>query len=404
MKDLKPIGNPVVNEISDSNAAKPEEGAEERELATQSRGGKLYFDYSKVWGMLNGQYYKFMAIIGGRGIGKTYGIWEYILRQYRERGRWNNKCRFMWLRTTDSAVQKLKENAGQKICPYPSLQEQYQVKVYTVGSNIYIRDMKGYDGPLYGDEWEEYKKSTPGDHVGYIHSLSTFYELKGIQFEETKLIVYDEVNREKGERKTFDQMYAFVNQIETIARLRQDLRVLMLGNTITDAESILSQLNFVPQSFGTYRLRGRRTIIYYVEDSDAFTKAREESLAYIFSGGGKNLPSLQNKMANEELFTPRIANIHTKLGREWIYRVYVTRDDYFDVYTFPAGVWVGKPRNSSKPPYTVSINPSLDGVVAYDREIYLTLKEWFQKKVIWYQSIPLAHQFKATLETLGSLK
>ena len=149
MKDFKPISTPVVNEISDSNAAKPEEGAEERGLATQSHGGKLYFDYSKVWGMLNGLYYKFMAIIGGRGIGKTYGIWEYILRQYRERGRWNNACRFMWLRTTDSAVQKLKENAGQKICPYPSLQEQFQVKVYSVGSNIYIRDMKGYEGPTH---------------------------------------------------------------------------------------------------------------------------------------------------------------------------------------------------------------------------------------------------------------
>ena len=93
----------------------------------------------------------------------------------------------MWLRTTDSAVQKLKANF---LPPLEQFQERYWhlysryeglMRVSTVMSGMNTR-------------------KTPGDHVGYIHSLSTFYEIKGIQFEETELIVYDEVNREKGER------------------------------------------------------------------------------------------------------------------------------------------------------------------------------------------------------------
>lgn len=405
---IMPIGTSVVNQINVSEEANCEEQSEERELATQFGGGvnSMYLDFSKIWGMLNGQFYKFMAIIGGRGIGKTYGAWKYILEQYRK-GNWNNKSRFMWLRTTDNALKKLKENNGQKVCSYESLKNKYHVRVYTVGSNIYIRDIKGYEGNSFSDDnpdWELWKKSHPGDHVGYLYAVSTFYDLKGTQYEETKLIVYDEVNRERGEKKTFDQSYAFTNQIETIARTRQDIRVLMFGNTIDDASEILSGLNFVPPSFGIYRLRGHRTIVYYVKDSDEFAKAREESLAFVFSGGGKNLPSLQNKNVNEDLFTPQITTIYTKMGKEWVYRVYVTREDFFDVYTFPSGVWVGRTRTSAKPPYIVSINPSLDGVVRYDREIYLTLKEWFHKKLIWYQSIPVAHQFKATLETLGTLR
>ena len=400
-----PIGTHVLRHPSGLEAVKPDEGAfKYRGLTSQdsSVDKRMYLDWSKIWGPLNGDYYKFALIIGGRGIGKSYGVWEYILRQFKD-NKWDKFNRFMWLRTTDDAVQALTANTGQKMCPYPFMQDQYGVKVYTVGSNIYIREVpKDYE-LMKEDEWNEWKKEHPGVHVGYVQGVSTFYKQKGLQFEEVNLIVYDEVNRERGERKTFDQTYAFINQIETIARTRQNVRVIMMGNTIDEASEIAGQLNFEPPYFGRFRLRGKRTIVYYIEDTDAFKKKREESLAFIFSDKGRELPSLGNKVDADELFKPRVAYISRFVGATFMYRAYFTRTNYFDVYSIPTGIWIGVTKNKAVNPI-FSLNPDLDGVVRYNKEIVNNLKEQYLNKHITYQSVPLAHKFKAALQVVITLK
>lgn len=406
MSKKMPIGSPIVKDLSLNVPANPDEGGTIGGLAIQNLGGgNIYLDWSKIWGIFNGQYYKILALIGGRGVGKTYGAWEYLLRQHVERGRWNKYDRFIWFRTTDAAIAELKAQTGQKMCPYDQLKDHFGIRVTSVGNNIYFRDVKGYDGQFNGEAWDEWKKEHPNLHVGYALSLSTFYKMKGVQYNEVSIGFLDEVNREKGERRTFDLFYAFVNQIETVARLRQDFRLVLMGNTIDDASDILSEFNFIPPTFGTYRLRGHRTIIMYVKDSDKFAEARKESIAYALSGG--KMASLNNELNNSEMFKPSIFSIHHVIRRRWVYRFYVDRDTYFDLWQYErgkeAGLWIGRLRDDS-PPATYTTEPTLDGVIRYNRNIHITLKKFLGERQIAYQSMPIANQFVRVMSVIGSLK
>ncbi|NLN80057.1 MAG: phage DNA encapsidation protein [Erysipelotrichia bacterium] len=361
----------------------------------------VFLDWSPIWGMFNGQYYKFLAIIGGRGIGKTYGAWEYIARQYKK-NKWSILEKFMWLRTTDKAIQGLKAQSGLKLCDQ-GVQHKYNIKVYVVGNNIYIRDMPTNGTIPLGEDWEDWKKKHPGTHVGYLLPVSTFYEVKGTEWNDVKIIFFDEVNRERGERKTFDLAYAFINQIESIARLRQDLRVVMMGNTIDDTSEILGQLNFIPRKFGIFRLRGKRTIVMYLRDSNAFKEKRAESLAYIFSNRGQ-VSSLDNETANKELFSPKVKYISQFPNNKFMYRIYFTHSNYFDLYSVKDGYWIGVTRIHPGVHQMFSFNPDLDGVIRYDRDRVIMLKKFYHMKHFHYQSEPIAAKFKAALETVISLK
>lgn len=408
MSKKMPIGSPTVREPSPLSSAKPDEGEDILGgLAIQGLGGgnNIYLDWSKIWGFFNGEYYKLLAIIGGRGIGKTYGAWHYILSQHRKNKRWGKTDRFIWFRTTDAAMDGLKMNSGEKMCPYDDIKDKFKIRVTSVGNNIYFRDVAGYDGQYNGDDWDEWKKTHPNEHVGYALSLSTFYKNKGIQYNEVSIGFLDEANREKGEKKTFDMYYAFVNQTETVARLRQDFRLILMGNTIDDTSDILSEFNFIPQGFGTFKLRGHKTIIHYVKDSDEFTARRKESLAYALSGG--KMASLNNELNNSELFKPEIFSIHHVMRRRWIYRFYVTRDDYFDLWSYErgkqSGYWIGRMRDKEAPS-TFTTEPSLDGVIRYNRTIHANLKKALQDRKIAYQSMPIAGQFVRVMSVIGSLK
>ena len=87
-----------------------------------------------------------------------------------------------------------------------------------------------------------------------MDSISTYYTTKGNTMEDFTNVVFDEINRETTERNTFDITRAFINQVESIARMRK-IRILMLGNTIEDTSDKLALFNFLPKEFGIYRLK-----------------------------------------------------------------------------------------------------------------------------------------------------
>jgi len=89
-----------------------------------------------------------------------------------------------------------------------------------------------------------------------VLALDTFYNDKGSGlFDKDFLadpnmyynICLDEMNREKNERKTFDIVYAFANQLENLVRSTKNrLRIICIGNTLEEASDILSAFNFLP--------------------------------------------------------------------------------------------------------------------------------------------------------------
>ena len=61
-------------------------------------------------------------------------------------------------------------------------------------------------------------------------------------------IAVDEFEREKGEKNTFNIVYALVNQLENMVRsTKERIKIFLMGNTLEEASDILCAFNFIPE-------------------------------------------------------------------------------------------------------------------------------------------------------------
>ena len=210
----------------------------------------------------------FYFMIGGREAGKSYATTEFFVRQWRK-----YKRPFYWLRLTDASQQKLLKNKAEKLID-PDLRRKYQLNLTVKGDGVY-EILKNGDTVL----------------MARVLALSTFYNDKGSGlFDKDFLndpnmyynICLDEMNRELNERKSFDIVYAFTNQLENLVRsTKTRVRVICIGNYLEEASDILCAFNFLPEQFGRYKLKKKRAVIDYIEPTETYLKRRKGTIADI---------------------------------------------------------------------------------------------------------------------------
>lgn len=221
----------------------------------------------------------FLLLLGGREAGKSYSVTEFFVRQYVEYGR-----PFIWLRLTDKAQEKLLMNNAEKLID-PDIRRKYNIETFTKGTNVY----------------QVTKRSKPDKNgktkildkklMARVFALSTFYTDKGSGlFDKDFLddpnmyynIAFDEMNREKSEKNTFDIVYSFTNQLENLVRsTKTRIRVICIGNTLEEASDLLCAFNFIPEKFGRFYLRKKRAVVEYIEPSEAYKERRKGTIADI---------------------------------------------------------------------------------------------------------------------------
>ena len=90
------------------------------------------------------------------------------------------------------------------------------------------------------------------------------------------------MNREANEKKSFDIVYAFVNQLENLIRsTKKRVRIICIGNLLEEASDILCAFNFLPQKFGRYKLKKKRAVIDYIEPTETYLERRKGTIADI---------------------------------------------------------------------------------------------------------------------------
>lgn len=215
----------------------------------------------------------FLFLLGGREAGKSYAVTDFFCKQWRKKHR-----PFYWLRLTDKSQRKLLTNNAEKLID-PDIRRKYNLELMTKDDTVYevIRDKKG--------------KIVKKEMMCRVMALSTFYNDKGSGlFDKDFLndpnmyynICLDEMNREKNEKRSFDIVYAFTNQLENLVRsTKQRLRVICIGNTLEEASDILCAFNFLPEDFGRYKLKSKRAVIEYIEPSDKYLARRKGTVADI---------------------------------------------------------------------------------------------------------------------------
>ena len=198
----------------------------------------------------------FYVLLGARGVGKSYTVLEWFIKQFREHG-----TKFTWLCLSQMSQKTLlADNANMFIDP--DLCNKYKINKST-------RGMKVYDN---------------GVEMCQILDLSSMPKNKVLALFDADYkgdyhIALDEMNREKQERRMFDIIYNFKNTLEGLLRhTTNKVRCFMIGNLLQEGSDILSMFNFMPYKEGVYKLKRRKAVVEFIKPTETMIERRKNSV------------------------------------------------------------------------------------------------------------------------------
>ena len=229
----------------------------------------------------------FCICVGGRGIGKTFGILKEVL---------DRNMKFIYLRRTQSQIDTIK------------LKELNPFKA--------VNDICGYDivsGPLgkyMGGFWHsDDEGKAAGCVVGIAVALSTVSNIRGMSTEDYDIVIFDEFIPEHHERPIRAEETAFLNCMETFNRNREfqnrpPLKVVLLSNSndldspILQAIGALRPLDEMIRKRQQYRqLAGGAVAVYRYLNSPITDKKKGTVLYRVSNNDDFNGMALDNEFS-----------------------------------------------------------------------------------------------------------
>ena len=303
------------------------------------------------------------------------------------------------MRLTDTQSRKLLTNNAEKLVD-PDLKRKYNLNLRTIGTNVYnviteTKTIKHRDGTT-----EEKEIIIDKKLMARVLSLSTFYTDKGSIFDKDFLndpnmrynIAVDEFQQEKGEKRTFDILYAFTNQLENLVRSTKDrIKVFLMGNTLEEASDILCAFNFIPEQWGTYKIKKKRCVIQYIEPSEAYLKRRKGTIADILmpeaSTFTNKIETDKTLITKQRLKSPTAIIKFSKMKSDW--------------YTIWDGNVVCK-YNGEKRNNVIAMRPYLDEV--YNQDLVNQTLLLFDTRSLQFRNLITFKRFQSELALLKPRK
>lgn len=234
-----------------------------------SVGNALYLDsgYLNIPAIFNDKSV-FNFIIGARGIGKTFGVLEYCIK---------NKKKFMYMRRTQKhtdIINKEKYSPLKSVCDY--MGKEFSHVTAAKGSVEMFVD---------------------GESVGFTGALSTFASLRSFDMSDIEVIIYDEFIPELSERVTISHEFeAFLNMYETVNRNRElkgkaPVKLFALANSNRIDNKIFLGLRIVNVIDSMYSRGaeiwkdGNRSIAVYCLMRSPISQKKAETALYKFAKG-----------------------------------------------------------------------------------------------------------------------
>ena len=350
-----------------------------------------WYDLKPILGHAN--WAMFFVLLGGREAGKSYSVTNFFVDQYKNKG-----IPFTWLRLTEKAANKLLMNNAEKLID-PDLRRKYNLDLVTNGNNVYevIRENKIIHKKNGTTETKKVIKEKK--LIARVYALSTFYNDKGSIFDKDFLndpamrynIAVDEFEREKGEKNTFDITYSLVNQLENLVRsTKERTKIFFLGNTLEEASDILCAFNFIPETWGIFKLKSKRCVIQNIEPSEEYKARRKGTIADIL-------------MPQASTFTNKINTDNTLINKSRLtdpsYIIKFTKDkaDWFTVWD---GNTICKYNGEKK--RAVAMRPYIDEL--YNLEMVNNIISLFDTRSFNFRNLVTFKQFQSKLELLKPRK
>lgn len=329
----------------------------------------------------------FYVLVGGRSAGKSYAVTNFFVDQWKKKG-----IPFTWLRLTEAQARKLLQNGAEKLID-PDIRRKYDLDLVTSGNNVY----------------EVIKRSEPDKNgktkilekklMARVYALSTFYKDKGSLYDKDFLndpkmrynVAIDEFERDQNEKNSFDITYSLVNQLETLFRETKDrIKIFFMGNTLEDASDILCAFNFIPEQFGTFKLKKKRCVIQNIEPSEAYKKRRAGTIADILmpqaSTFTNKIDTDTTLITKKRLTEPNYVIKFTKYKNEW--------------FTVWDGNVIRKYNGEQKP--VIAMRPYLDEV--YNAQSQKNIITLFDTRSLLFTNLITFKEFQKQVELLKPRK
>ena len=232
----------------------------------------------------------FVLAIGGRGIGKSYGVLKML---YEER------TPFIYMRRTQSQLDAVTVSA---LSPYNQINAD-------CGYNIISQKMSQYTIGFYDSVPDEKGKPIPdGTPFSIGIALSTFASVRGLSAERYKVLLFDEIIPERHEKKLKEEELAFSNALESLNRNREllgndPLKVIMLSNSNTLNSRIISALGCtdvleqMARKGTVYKVINNDIAIIRYEDSPISERKAKTALYRVIQNRDFQQMSLENEFA-----------------------------------------------------------------------------------------------------------
>lgn len=222
--------------------------------------------------------YNFIFVVGGRGIGKTYGALEKM---------YIDKIKFMFMRRTQTQADII---CTPEYNPYKTLNEDKGWHIYPKKQSKYTFGF--YEGYIENEQIVVDKNT----EIAKGAALSTFANIRGFDASDIDVLILDEFIKQLEEREMRGEADAFLNMLESVGRNREllgkkPLKVLCFSNSTDVSAPIFIELGIVSSLMKLktkgefiYEDKERGLIVIMPKDSPISEKKKYTAL-YRFAKG-----------------------------------------------------------------------------------------------------------------------
>lgn len=235
----------------------------------------MFLDFNKI--LSYGSLLNF--IIAERGVGKTYGAKKFIVNHFKSKHKQS-----VYVRRYNRELQESLKK-GKDMIFFNQIKKEFPNDKLTNSNDLLLCN---------------------GDTCGYCIPLSTSNILKSVSFEDVDTIIFDEFIIDKGcYHYLQNEVVMFMELIETIARLKPNIKVLLLGNAISITNPYFLELNLSLPYNSEYKIfkrdnKGQALIlVYYGKNLKYREEKKKTRLGQLFDGTKYGEYAIDNKMLRD---------------------------------------------------------------------------------------------------------
>lgn len=239
-------------------------------------------------------------VLSNRGGGKTFNMTRWAIDGYKKNG---SQC--VWVRRYQTEIDEMLTNGKF----FDAVREYYPNDELTIDGNF------GY---------------VNGDLAIYFIALSTSRQLKSNNYPFVNKIIFDEFIIDKG-RVTYlkNEVEVFLDLYETIARMRDNVRAVLLANSITIVNPYFLFWNIKPNPNKRFTVKGQVCVELFT-DSDFIEKKKKTRFGQLVDGTRYGNYAIENKwlLDNETFIEQKTPDAEFMLGIKYMGIVYGFWVDY----------------------------------------------------------------------------